>query len=178
LWIIPYWTEVLKLRTTSQKAWVKAEEFLWKRKRVCVRGSPRPWYPTHQLLSQKHHNQQMVICCGLRYIYLYIWYSVSSCGCGWWHSTSFSRPTPVKVALASHWRICCRCPLTVWKKSVSGQSADKVMQQAYDVLLYLPWCHESDVPTLSFLCFTNQLRLFRLRTLNRTRTNPFIVQIP
>jgi hypothetical protein len=28
LWIIPYWTEVLKLRTTSQKAWVKAEEFL------------------------------------------------------------------------------------------------------------------------------------------------------
>jgi hypothetical protein len=26
--------------------------------------------PTHQLLSQKRHNQQMVICCGLWYIYL------------------------------------------------------------------------------------------------------------
>jgi hypothetical protein len=27
----------------------------------------------------------------------------------------------------------------VWKKSVSEQSADEVIQQAYDVLLYLPW---------------------------------------
>jgi hypothetical protein len=60
LWIIPYWTEVLELCTTSRKAWVKAEEFLRKRKRV-------------------------------------------------------------------------------WKKSVSRQSADKVMQQAYDVLSCLPW---------------------------------------
>jgi hypothetical protein len=53
-------TEVLELHTTSQKAWVKAEEFLRKRKRV-------------------------------------------------------------------------------WKKSVYRQSADEVMQQAYDVLSYLPW---------------------------------------
>jgi hypothetical protein len=34
IWIIPYWAEVLQLRTTSRKAWVKAEEFLRTKKKV------------------------------------------------------------------------------------------------------------------------------------------------
>jgi hypothetical protein len=33
---------------------------------------------------------------------------------------AFSRPTPVKAALASHWRICCRCPLTVSRLTSFG----------------------------------------------------------
>ena len=38
VWIIPYWAEVLQLRSTTHKAWVKAEEFLWTRKKVGKRG--------------------------------------------------------------------------------------------------------------------------------------------
>ena len=34
VWVILYWAEVLQLRTTSHKAWVKAEEFLRTRKKV------------------------------------------------------------------------------------------------------------------------------------------------
>ena len=34
VWIIPYWAEVLVLRTTSCKAWGQAEEFLRLRKRA------------------------------------------------------------------------------------------------------------------------------------------------
>jgi hypothetical protein len=34
MWVIPYWAEILQLRTTSRKAWVKAEEFLRTRKKV------------------------------------------------------------------------------------------------------------------------------------------------
>ena len=60
VWIITYWAEVLELRTTSRKAWVKAEEFL------------RQWKK-------------------------------------------------------------------VWKKPSSGKTMDHIMQEAYDVLSYLPW---------------------------------------
>jgi hypothetical protein len=82
LWIIPYWTEGLELCTTSWKAWVKAEEFLQKRKRV-------------------------------------------------------------------------------WKKSVSRHSADEVMQQAYDVLLYLPWLgnicgFDNDEPLYKLALYTSR----------------------
>jgi hypothetical protein len=28
VWVIPYWVEVLSLHSTSQKAWMKAEEFI------------------------------------------------------------------------------------------------------------------------------------------------------
>jgi hypothetical protein len=28
MWVIPYWAEVLEIRTTSRKAWVRAEEFI------------------------------------------------------------------------------------------------------------------------------------------------------
>jgi hypothetical protein len=33
-WVVPYWAEVLKIRTTSHKAWVRAEEFIRMRKKV------------------------------------------------------------------------------------------------------------------------------------------------
>ena len=38
MWIILYWAEVLQLRTTSRKAWVKAEEFLRTRKKAGIKG--------------------------------------------------------------------------------------------------------------------------------------------
>jgi hypothetical protein len=98
-----HWCELAPVFSPGDKVWLDGSN-------IGVRGSPRPWYPTHQLLSQKHHNQQMVICCSLWYIYRY---SVSSRGRSQWHSTSFSQPTPIKAALASHWRICRRCPLTI-----------------------------------------------------------------
>jgi hypothetical protein len=60
MWIIAYWAEVLELRITSRKVWVKAEEFLRQRKKP-------------------------------------------------------------------------------WKKSVSGEIMDEVMQEAYNVLSCLPW---------------------------------------
>ena len=60
MWIITYWAEVLELRRTYRKAWVKAEEFLRRGKKL-------------------------------------------------------------------------------WKSSSSGETMDKVMQEAYDVLSYLPW---------------------------------------
>jgi len=34
VWVIPYWAEVLEIRTTSRKAWVGAEEFIRMRKKV------------------------------------------------------------------------------------------------------------------------------------------------
>jgi hypothetical protein len=34
MWVIPYWAEVLELRTTSRKAWVQAEEFIRVRKKL------------------------------------------------------------------------------------------------------------------------------------------------
>src|ERR1700733_4464302 len=34
MWVIPYWAEVLKLRMTSRKAWVQAEEFIRVRKKT------------------------------------------------------------------------------------------------------------------------------------------------
>jgi hypothetical protein len=34
IWIITYWSEVLELHATLYKAWVKAEEFIWQRKKV------------------------------------------------------------------------------------------------------------------------------------------------
>ena len=39
VWIITYWAEVLVLCTTSCKAWVKAEEFLWQQKKLWKKSS-------------------------------------------------------------------------------------------------------------------------------------------
>jgi hypothetical protein len=39
MWIIPYWAEILELRTTSRKAWVQAEEFIRRRKKVWKRSA-------------------------------------------------------------------------------------------------------------------------------------------
>ncbi|KAH7903900.1 hypothetical protein BJ138DRAFT_1019890 [Hygrophoropsis aurantiaca] len=40
LWVLPYWTEVLDLRTSSQDRWVKAEESLRQRNNVWKKSNP------------------------------------------------------------------------------------------------------------------------------------------
>jgi hypothetical protein len=63
VWVIPYWAEVLKIQTTSHKAWVGAEKFIQMRKKVS-------------------------------------------------------------------------------KKTMDGENADTIMQEAYDMLLCLPWSRD------------------------------------
>ena len=61
MWVIPYWAEVVELRTGARKAWAQAEHFLRQRRKI-------------------------------------------------------------------------------WTETISNESPDAIMQEAYDILSYLPWC--------------------------------------